>query len=411
MSSVEPLAVGLIGTGNRATKIYKPLFESLKPWVRLAAVCDPVKEHADAYADDMDVPAFYSLQELAASDTIEAALVVAPIDLHHAVSCYLSEHGIHQLVETSMSSTLLQAQEMVSTAHKHNVILRIAENFFRFPFDRIAKAIADTGFIGPIKRVSCFHDHTGYHNNSRWIKFYDAYPQVAQAIYHEMPTEGHYEAPHRYHTSEMYRAHFFFFPDDRLIIDHAGNIKGLLGRYPRPGYTEMNGSRGTIARWAKAKWQGEAEVRYCSDEALLRDGIADEIFPIEHRIEDGCWTAEYVDLPIGRVEYVNPFRPGDASAIHGTRDYYAAAVMSHIVDFALAVRGEAESEYTAEDAVMAMMMEVAVRESAMRNGERMALPLSGELKSETDALAALREKHGVDPLDVEAMLGVAAPRP
>ena len=411
MSSAKPLSVGLIGTGNRAQTIYKPLFESLGPWAKLTAVCDPVKENADAYAEDMDVHAFYSLQEMVASDTIEAALVVAPIDLHHAVSCYLSEHGIPHLVETSMSSTLLQAQQMVQTADENGVVLRIAENFIRFPFDRIAKAVADTGFIGPIKRVSCFHDHVGYHNNSRWIMFYGAYPEYAQAIYHTMPTEGHYEAPHRYHTSERYRAHFYFFPDDRLVIDHAGNIKGLLGRYPRPGYTEMDGSRGAIACWAKAKWQGEAEVRYCSDEALLRNGIADEIYPIEHISEGDCWAAERVGLPIGRVEYVNPYRPANSSAMHATRDYYGAVVMTHIVDFVQAICGESESEYTAQDAMMAMMMEAAVRESAMRNGERLALPLTGELESEQAALAALREKHGVDPLDVEAMLGVKVPRP
>lgn len=109
-----------------------------------------------------------------------------------------------------MCSTLIQAQQMVQTAEENGVILRIAENFFRFPFDRISKAIADTGFIGPIKRVSCFHDHTGYHNNSRWIMFYGDYPEYAQAIYHTMPTEGHYEAPHRYHTSELYRGELLF---------------------------------------------------------------------------------------------------------------------------------------------------------------------------------------------------------
>lgn len=411
MHPATPLSVGLIGTGNRAQKIYRPLFESLTPWVRLAAVCDPVKDHADAYADDMDVPAFYSLKDMVESGSIEAALVVAPIDLHHAMSCYLSEHGIHHLVETSMCNLLVQAQEMVSTARQHKVILRIAENFFRFPFDRIAKAIDETGFVGPIKRISCFHDHTGYHNNSRWIVFYGAYPEAVQAIRHTMPTEPHYELPHRFHTSEEYRAHFFFFPDDRLVIDHAGNIKGMLGRYWRPGYTELNGARGTIARFATRNWHGDAEVRYCSDEALLDGAVADHVFPIEHISEDGCWASERVDLPIGRVEYVNPYRPANTPAMHATRDYYAAAVMAHIVDFVQAVHGEVPSQYTSEDAMMAMMMEVATRESGIRDGQRLALPLGGELESEQRIRGELKERHGVDPLDVEGMLAVAVPRP
>jgi hypothetical protein len=115
---------------------------------------------------------------------------------------------------------------------------------------------------------------------------------------------------------------------------------------------------------------------------------------------------------VGRVEYVNPYQlPPDANASHAVRDYYAAAIVSHIVDFAKAVRGVAQSEYSDEDAYMAMMMEVATRESALRQGELLRLPLEGELQSEEKMRAELRAKHGVDPLDVEGMIGVAVPRP
>ena len=407
MSLTNPLKIALIGTGNRSQTVYQPLFEALTPWVELVAVCDPVKANADAYAERVGARAFYSLPELVRSESVEAALVVAPVDVHHAASCYLSQHGIHHLVETSMANLLIQAQEMVQQARENNIILRIAENFFRFPFDRIAKKIDETGFLGPIKRITCLHDHTGYHNNSRWIVLYGAYPEAVQAVRHSMPTAPHYEAPHRFHTDETFRAHFFFFPEDRLVTDLAGNIKGMLGRYPRPGYTELNGAQGTLARYAVKNWHGQAEVRYCSDDALQNGAHADQIFPVEHIVEGGQWLAERVELPIGRVEYQNPYRP---PATHH-RAYYLPVVMSHIVDFALAVRDEAESEYSDQDALMAMMMEVGSRESALRAGARLALPLTGELESESQLRQALKETHGVDPLDVEGMLAVSVPRP
>lgn len=413
-----PLDIALIGAGNRSSTTYAPLFEYLRPWVRLVAVCDPVREHADALAERLDVHAFYSLPDLVQARPMEAALVVAPVDLHHGIACYLMSHGIHCHVETSMSSLLIQAQEMIDSAHSNHVVLRIAENFFRFPFDRIAKKIDESGFIGRVMRLTSFHDHTGYHNNSRWIRFFGGYPETAQAIEHTMPTAPHYEAAHRFHTSERFRAHFFTFPGNRLVVDLAGNIKGLLGRYPRPGYTEIDGARGAIVRTAAEQsnpnrgWYATAEVRYCSDAALNSKAIADEIYPIEHIVENGCWVSTRVDLPVGRVEYVNPFRlPPDANASHAVRDYYAAAIVGHIVDFASAVRGVAPSEYTDEDAYMAMMMEVATRESALRQGELLHLPLQGELQSEEKIRAELRAKHGVDPLDVEGMIGVAVARP
>ena len=104
-----PIDIALIGTGNRSQTTYAPLFDFLRPWVRLVAVCDPVKENADRYADRMDVHAFYSLADLVKARPMEAALVVAPVDIHHAISCYLMSHGIHCHVETSMSSLLVQA--------------------------------------------------------------------------------------------------------------------------------------------------------------------------------------------------------------------------------------------------------------------------------------------------------------
>ncbi len=413
----QPVNIALIGAGNRASTIYAPLWDDLREWLRPVAVCDPVADHADAYAEQLDVPSFRSVRDLVKAQIAEAALIVAPVELHHPLACFLMEHGLHVHSETSMCSLLAQADEMVATAAKYSRILRVGENFFRFPFDRIAKKVMDSGFLGPIHRLTSFHDHTGYHNNSRWIKFFDAYPESVQAINHTMPVTPHHEMAHRFHTSETFHAHFFFFPNNRLVIDEAANIKGLLGRYPRPGYTEIDGARGTINRTAgdqsnpKREWSDSAEVRYCSDSALNSRAIADHVFPIEHISQDGNWIASRVELPIGRVEYANPYRMRNIPGGYNPRDYYGPTVMDHLVDFARAVRGTAPSEYTDVDARMAMMMHVACHESALRGGIPLQLPLTGELQSEIETTAALRARYGVDPMDIEAMIDVSAPRP
>lgn len=409
MALAEPLSVALIGTGNRSKTTYRPLFDYLKPWVKIVAVCDPVRESADEFAESIGAPAFYDLKTLIASRPMEAAFVVSPIPSHHSICCALLSHGIHANVETSMCSLLIQAREMVRAARDGGAILRIAENFFRFPFDRMMKLIADDGFVGAVKRLTCWHDHTGYHNNSRWIRFFESHPVAVQAISHDMPTVGHYQLAHRYHESERYRAHFFWFPDDALVIDHAGNIKSMLGRYPRPGYTELAGARGAIVQQAAAGWHGQGEVRYCSDEALANGGRHDLAYPIVHLGDGRDWLSSHVDLPTGRVEYVNPHRLG-ASAYH-RRNYYSAAVISHIVDFAETVRGLRESEYSDEDALMAMMMEVATRESALQDGCRLSLPLDDDLESETRIRAEETQRYGVDPLDIDGMLAISYPRP
>jgi hypothetical protein len=267
-----------------------------------------------------------------------------------------------------------------------------------------------------VKRLTCFHDHTGYHNNSRWIVFYGAYPDSVRAITHTMETAPHFERPHRFHEHETFQARFFTFPDNRLVTDMAGNIKGMLGRYPRPGYTEIDGSRGTIVRQSEhaQQWEGVGEVRYTSDEALKHGAVADQVFPIHDVNKDGNWLSTYVDLPDGRIEHVNPYqivRDDQVLGEHYGRDFYKACVMGHIVDFAKAIRGEGPSEYTDRDAEMAMMMEVGVRESVLRDNSRVALPLEGDLESEHKVANALRETYGVDPLDIEGMLAISYPKP
>lgn len=408
MAPDRPVDIAVIGAGNRSSTIYQGLFQSLRPWVNVVAVCDPVKEHADRYADAVDAHAFYALDELIGADLVEAALVVAPIDVHHAISVTLSRAGVHHLVETSIASTLWQARNMVQVADEHGVKFRVGENFIRFHFDRISKEIDKTGFIGPVGRILCLHDHPGYHNNSRWLAFYGAHPETAQAIDHRMPVEPHWEAPHRYHEDEGFRCHFFRFPDNRLVTDLAGNIKGMLGRYPRPGYTELAGTRGAIVRAATEHWHGAGEVRWCSDDALKNGARHDHVFPIEHVVEDDQWICDRVELPGGPVEFRNP----NLLAVSHPRAYYLSSVASHVTDFANEVRGSDYCEFTPADAVMSMEMEVGCRESMLRNGQEIPLPLTDlDIEAERRVRDELQAKHGVDPHDAEAMMGIMVARP
>lgn len=411
----QPLDIALIGTGFRSQTVYHQVFTAVKSrGVRLAAVCDPVREHANSFAASFGVPAFYSIKDLVSARPMEAAVIVAPVSLHHSISCYLSEHGIHNLVETGISNTLSQAEDMVRTARRSGVVMRVGEQFFRLPFQRIAQGVQKTGFLGPINRVISAFDHVGFHNNSCWIAFCGTYPTSAQAIEHSMPVTPHHSMAHRLHTNETSHAHFFKFPSERMIIDLTSNGKGLLGRHQRPGYTQIEGQRGAIIWRAAGRWngplhQGEGEVRYCSDEALRTNGITDTVYPFVYAQENEFMKSLHVNLPVGKVQYVNPFyRPLEEPV--EMLNYYHAAVAEHVMDFAGVIRGQATSEYTDEDAVMAMAMDVACRESILRDGARVSLPLEGELESEATLHAALREKHGVDPLDVEGMLDLSVER-
>jgi len=407
--------VALIGTGARAKTVYRLLWPALRErGMRLVAVCDPVRAHADAYANSLGVRPFYSVQELVKSRLMEAAVVVTPVSTHHSISCFLSQNGIHNLCETPMASTLAQAQEMVAVATSNAVVMQVGEQFFRLPFDRIAQQVVRSGFLGEVRRVISTFDHPGYHGNSRWIKLYGEYPVMAQGVGHSMPVVQHRSLAHRTHSEESFHAHFYSFLNNRFVADLSSNPKAVLGRHPRPGYTQIEGERGTIVWRASSRWngpyhQGEGEVRYCSDRALEDNGIADQVYPIICRQENEFSKSWYVSLPSGLVEYVNEFyRPYERASDY--IDFYHAATAEALLEFGGVIRGECPSGFTSHDAVMSMMMDVAIRESMLAGGVQISLPLTGWLPSEEQIRGELRTALGVDPMDIGAMLDLSVVR-
>ena len=431
----EPLKIAIIGGGNRTWTVYRLLLPSLAPWVTVTAVCDPVKEHADRLGNALNVPVFYHIRDLVASRPMEAVLILTPIESHYAYSMFCSAHGIHHMVETMFCNLTTQAKQMLDTAKSNQVILRMAENFFRFPVDRFAKAVKDSQSIGKIGRIVCYSDFMGYHNNSRWLWFAGAHPLWAQSVEHELVTPPHRSFAHRLHTKENFSARFFAFPDGFFVSDQAANIKGLLGRHLRPGYTEWQGERGTLVQ--QGKWPqkgvgfnplypfanleahlesllGRIELRRCA--AILDhpdgeiEGVAQEYAAVDCEYQHKIWSHVSAKTEDGLLEYHNSMLPViDANE---TLPADGVSVMEVVADFALAARGLRDGEFNAEDAAMSVYMEMAARESALNEGKRIALPLS-DSELEADALEAKRvsKKLNIDLHDVDAMLDIHYPRP
>jgi hypothetical protein len=420
-----PLKLALIGAGVRSQTIYQPLWESLKPWCVPAAVCDPVAENGQKLASALGVPYYSDIRKLVKDRPMEAALVVTPEPSHHSISVFLSSNGIPNHTETTWASMFCQAKEMIAVAKQNKVIVRVAENFFRMPIDRFAQTVRDHGYLGRIGRVVSYAGHTGYHNDSRWIAFAQCHPQWVQSIDHDMAHPAFYSQPQRRHEKETLKARFFHFPNDLLVMDvGSGHVKGHLGRHPRPGYTEFQGGRGTLVHRAERSvdWHHEqTELRYVSDAKLASaqeaadnlwgGGVADVVTPVVHDTTGEVWTGMHADTPTGRIEYVSPLTSHAKMGKVNQRDWYGVAVMEHVVDFALAVRGLRDSEFTDEDALMSDMMEVGAHESALQEGRRIKLPIEGDLEADAMTLEAQKKQFGCDPLDVDAMLSVSFPRP
>ncbi len=426
----QPLRVAIIGAGMRSQIVYQPLWDSLKPWCVPVAVCDPVAENGQKMAGKLGVPYYADVRKLVQDRPMEAALIITPVPSHHSLSVFLSSHGIHNLAETTWASMYCQAREMADVARKQNVVVRVGENFFRYPIDRFSQAVRDSGYLGRIGRIVSYADHTGYHNDSRWIAFAGCHPDWVQSLDHVMSHPAFYSMPQRRHEKEALKARFFHFKNDMLVMDvGSGHVKGHLGRYPRPGYTEWQGERGTLVHRATGAdwghdWKNgllQTELRYVSDARLAPaqeaagnlngGGVADVLTQAVCDFDGDVWYGMHADTSQGTISFESMVR-GHAKVglIYGQR-WYGVAVMEHVVDFALAVRGLRTSEFTEEDALMSQMMEIGARESVLQEGRRIRLPIEGDLEADALTREREREQFGCDPLDVEAMLAVSFPKP
>ena len=408
----DPLKIALIGTGGRARGQYCPIFKFLQAWVEVVAVCDPVRKNCDQAAKMLNVTAYYDIHQLVKDKPMEAALVVTPVPSHHSISVYLSSHGIHNMCETTWCNTLGQARQMIQTAEDNKVVVRVAENFFRFSIDRFAQVLNKSGYLGSIQRIFSYNDHTGYHNNSRWIAFAQSHPLWVQSIEHSIPTISFYSSPQRFHHNENFRARYFGFNQNLLVVDSASNIKGFLGRQSRPGHTEWQGESGTLLYRPE-----KTELRYCSENNQQSQddlpgkggGRADRVYPVVKEIGgDGQWLRTYCRTDETLIEYLNPYR------LDGYREKsigYSSAIADHIIDFCLSVRGLRHSEFDEQDALMSLMMEVGAQESALNQGERIQLPIVGKTEAGAQTYQALKQQYCVDPMDIEAMLDISYPKP
>jgi len=411
---MQPVRVALIGCGRRAEGTYARYLPALAGLVELVAVCDPRPGAAARFAEQHGGRPYRSLRALLRDRPMEAALVVTPPDSHHALSVTLSRAGIAHLVETPMAPTLAQCRSMRDEAAQAGVLLHINEQFFRRGLVLFARELMASGVIGDVHRISCFHAHLGYHNDSIHQILCGARPVAVNALEHHMPTPRYLDIGGRWQEGERFRMRAFHFENGMLVSDQAGNIKSGLGRCPRPGYLEIDGTHGSIVEIPHVEprpWRSRAYLRTVDDDALQAGGLAGN-HPIRQRCGeelrtelcwDGDWERWEVDCHDERITLDNPM------AAYGILNDGLAAAAASTCDFLRAVRGEADASFTVEHAVISAEMEAAAALSVERDGARVAWPIVDEPACDRAVFERLRADSGIDPMDVEALIDHAFP--
>ena len=93
------------------------------PGATLVGFHEANAERASQVSKELGVKAFASLGELLGE--IEAAVVVVPTPAHHAVARQALERGVHLLIEKPITTTLAEADELLSIAGRKGALLQI----------------------------------------------------------------------------------------------------------------------------------------------------------------------------------------------------------------------------------------------------------------------------------------------
>lgn len=138
---------------------------------KLVAVCDTIKERADQLAKLYNAKAWYSADEMLASEKdIDVVAICTPNGLHAEHTIKALQAGCHVLCEKPMALTVNDCREMISVAENAGKRLFIVkQNRFNPPVVAVKKAIEE-GRLGKIYSVqlTCIWNRDAAYYKDSW---------------------------------------------------------------------------------------------------------------------------------------------------------------------------------------------------------------------------------------------------
>ena len=165
--SKSPIRFGIIGCGRIAQRHA----EHILTRGQLVAVCDVLKDKADAMASKFNARAYYCVDEMVQHEnSLDVIAICSPNGLHAEHSIKVLKAGIHALCEKPMALTVHDCGEMIKTAERSNKrLFAIKQNRFNPPVEAV-KNILDEGRLGRLYSIqlNCFWNRNPDYYKDSW---------------------------------------------------------------------------------------------------------------------------------------------------------------------------------------------------------------------------------------------------
>lgn len=391
---MSQLNIALIGAGRRGAGAHAPVIARLKDVFNFVAVCDMDEATAKSVAERYGARGYTNVRDLLKNEKIDVADVVVPGDAHHAISWFLSENGVHQIVETPIASTLPLSDLMIDTAQKNRVKLEVAENYYRAAIEQFKSQVIAAGVIGKVSRIYRIFHEGGYHGMSLLRIRAGGNPTSVLGITHASDVIPVTDRMKRHHVQERWSLGVVDFDNGVLAtmiysnVIHARSLGRGVG-----GVAQIDGTAGTIV--------GNDFYLVPPDE-LQSGAVAKAYTPQRVTFErDGVQALDRIEmhLPDGQFVWDNPFKK--YALTEGQ-----IAVADELMSIARAMLEDREPDYGAAAGRLDQEMNLGMHESATAHRQLVTFPLQSPTAYEQQLHEAFQQKYGCDPTDVERLVDV-----
>src|SRR5437773_8934649 len=166
----DPLRIGIIGVGAVTLRGILPHLsqDDLDGRVRVAALCDPALERAEAAAQRYRVRhAFASVDEMFAEAELDAVTVASPIGLHYQHCRAALEAGKHVHANKTMTTTVSAANELIALAEARDLCIVASPGEIIRPQVTRTRELIGGGAIGQLSWALCGGAFGAYHEEDR----------------------------------------------------------------------------------------------------------------------------------------------------------------------------------------------------------------------------------------------------
>ena len=168
----KQVRIGIVGTSWWADSMYMPALVN-HPDAEVRAVVGRDPNHARAFANQWNVgQVCTSLEELLATEPIDAIVISTPNNQHYPMAMTAIEHGLHVLCEKPLGMNYTEASRMADAAERAGIHAMVPFTYRFMPTARYLKELIEQGYIGKPYHLNMRY-YTGYAREGQYMWRFD----------------------------------------------------------------------------------------------------------------------------------------------------------------------------------------------------------------------------------------------